>query len=267
MKKRLLIVSALAAIVLAGPVLLAQSGQRGSPSNNVREPAAAPAAPDADHLLDLLDDYQLDLSSAQCEPAAASRVIFDEAFFDRCIAVARRLSPDFGDQLAELRRTDPKKFEHNLRVHGRTLVSLAQLAEIHPNLFELRLGLMQIDQMTNDVAGEFRRVLATPQREQIALLEPKLRAHIKVQVELSFKVREEQLCQLRDHVQRLESELEADQKRSEQIVEERFLGILGRQALANYRSYKASTSPQAAESIHRFMEQEAKRNKTDYPPE
>jgi hypothetical protein len=254
---------AAAAILFAGPMLLGQTTEL-----QETDRAAAKVTLDADRLLELVDAYELDAASASCATTGAgANVTFDAAFYDRCIEIARELSPELGGQLAELRGSNPKQFEHNLRVHGRTLVSLAQLAEIHPNLFKLRLGLMQVDQRTNEVASEFRSALSNPERERLGLLEQKLRAHVTVQVDLSFKVREEQLCQLRDHVQRLESELEADQKRADQIVEQRILQMLDRQSLQNYQVYKASTSPEHAAMVQRYIERQRRVNKEEFPPE
>ncbi|MCA9295515.1 MAG: hypothetical protein KC983_03340, partial [Phycisphaerales bacterium] len=145
----------------------------------------------------------------------------------RCLEIARVINPELARKLTLLRDNNPELFRKRLLINGRQLISLAQLKERDPQLYSIKVAHLLIDVEVADFASQFRDALRDGDVDQVNRLEPILMQRVNAQVILSLTERERYLDRLREHIVRLECELEDDRTAVDRLVDNRFREVLG----------------------------------------
>lgn len=157
-------------------------------------------------------------------PAAGGRPL-SAAFVQQCLAVAREIDPSMGEGLETLQQNDPTEFERRLR-QSRRLLHLAELKESDPALYELKLLEMRVDADVRRLSQEARAACLAGDEERMTELERDLLMWIRLQEGFALKSRQDYLDRLREHLVRLEQELEEGTATFDERVEARVRDIL-----------------------------------------
>jgi len=158
---------------------------------------------------------------------AAPPVAMTPEFVERCLEVAAIIQPNLAEGLRALRERDPVAFEQRLR-RSKRLLSLADLRDRDPRLFDLKLVELRVDAEVLRLARELRQMHGQEgSAERIQTLESQLLGQVRLQVAFTIHARTDYLCRLQEEVARLERELAQDRERPELLVEQRLRALLG----------------------------------------
>ena len=149
-----------------------------------------------------------------------------DELIDACIEVAHDIDPELAKRLTAQRSEDPTKLEHLLRQRGHRLLDLAALKDSDPNLYDLKLIELNLDSQISDSAAQLKTARAEGDTAQVQLLEDSLRAHLRLQLVFALQSREDYICRLQEHIERLESELAYDRAHFDERVEMKFQQLI-----------------------------------------
>ena len=180
--------------------------------------ADPPADEQADDCLEyeeprVVTERRMDRSSIKAAsirvPGPAQRAHITPEIQRNALEVARRINPDLGRRLRQLCDDNPEACERAMLTSGRRLLQLAELKELDPKLYALKLQELLIQEQVNNAARELKEAIdnGSPRVEQ---LRDMLTQRIQLQLALSLKARVEYLQRLRAHVQALEDEINRD---------------------------------------------------------
>lgn len=220
-----------AVVALSAAMLEGQDESQPAPAS---EPAAGP-------------DMSPDMSPTEAALTAAAMAMFQtpdarasttsrterrtaEAFspelIEQCLEVAAEVDPELAANLREIRRKSPgPAFERAIR-NARHLVGLVRLKERDPQLYEIKVTLLQLDAQIEVLAGELDMSRAVPSGAT-AELEDQLRNLVRQQVGLSIAARGMYLRRLRENMKSLQDQLAQDSANFERTVEQRMRALAG----------------------------------------
>ncbi|UCD75762.1 MAG: hypothetical protein JSV91_02370 [Phycisphaerales bacterium] len=141
---------------------------------------------------------------------------------DACIGVAEDIDPQLAQRLISQREEDPAKLERLLHQRGRRLLDLALLKDNDPNLYDLKLVELKLDSQISETAAQLRAAYAAEDAAQIDVLESNLRLHLRLQLAFALRAREDYICRLQEHVERLQEQWEYDHAHIDELVELKF---------------------------------------------
>ena len=121
---------------------------------------------------------------------------------DRLILVAGELKPEWGTDLAKLRKTNQTKFKDSV-VRYRRLWHLVELQERNPALYELRLTEMKNGERLRQLAKAYREALDGGSTDQADQLMVELNGLAQDQVDLQARVRAEELSAMAEALEKL----------------------------------------------------------------
>ncbi len=121
---------------------------------------------------------------------------------DRLILVAGQLKPEWGTDLAKLRKTNQTKFKDSV-VRYRRLWHLVELQERNPALYELRLTEMKNGERLRQLAQAYREALDGGSTDQADQLMAELNGLAQNQVDLQARVRAEELSAMAEALEKL----------------------------------------------------------------
>jgi hypothetical protein len=160
------------------------------------------------------------------------REITDEELA-RAIAVARRVSEDWGRTLAARAEQDPAQLKAALRTAGRRLFGLLLLEERAPRLFELKVAELRAQGETARAGEELKKAQAeragagdaagagtAAADERLAALRAALDAAVARQIEATMAVRREELVAIEARIAEMRGAIERDAAESAQLAEE-----------------------------------------------
>ncbi|MEC9157109.1 MAG: hypothetical protein VYB77_03150 [Planctomycetota bacterium] len=121
---------------------------------------------------------------------------------DRLILVAGELKPEWGTDLAKLRKTNQTKFKESV-VRYRRLWHLVELQERNPALYELRLTEMKNGERLRQLADAYRNAVDGGSPDQADQLMVELNGLAQAQVDLQVRVRAEELSAMAEALEKL----------------------------------------------------------------
>ena len=121
---------------------------------------------------------------------------------DRLILVAGELKPEWGTDLAKLRKTNQTRFKESV-VRYRRLWHLVELQERNPALYELRLTEMKNGERLRQLATAYRVAVEEGSPEQADQLMVELKGLAQDQVDLQVRVRAEELSAMAEALEKL----------------------------------------------------------------
>ena len=167
--------------------------------------------------------------SAAAIPADARRSRTAETLspelIEACLEVAAEVDPHLAARLRDIRRKSPgPAFERAIR-NARHLVGLARLRERDPQLYEIKVALLQLDAQIDVVAAQLRetRRLSSGAAGE---LEDQLRVLVRKQVGLSIASRGMYLRRLRENMKSLQDQLAQDSANFNKTVEDRLVELI-----------------------------------------
>ena len=146
---------------------------------------------------------------------------------DGCIEVARDLDPALADRMAAQRGENFTELEQLIRHKGRRLLDLWQLKQRDESLYELKVLELKTDAEVVEVAAALRSARAEGNVQESTRLEQELRILLRMQMAFALKAREDYICRLKEHIERLEDELQDDYVNFDERVELRLRQLTG----------------------------------------
>ncbi len=145
---------------------------------------------------------------------------------EACLEVAADVDPHLAARLRDIRRKSPgPAFERAIR-NARHLVGLARLRERDPQLYEIKVALLQLDAQI-DVAADELRETRRNSSGAAGEIEDQLRVLVRKQVGLSIASRGMYLRRLRENMKSLQDQLAQDSANFNQTVENRLAELMG----------------------------------------
>lgn len=141
------------------------------------------------------------------------------------LEVARDIDPTMARRLRRLHDERPDTFQRALHESARRIVALAELRNREPQLYQIKLRELKMDQHVRRVARQLAEARANGS-DETPVLEAELRRQVMLQIALSIKARVEYLQRLQEHVRALEEKIDEDAARFQDTVEERIRLIL-----------------------------------------
>lgn len=144
---------------------------------------------------------------------------------EACLVVAAEVDPHLAARLRDIRRKSPgPAFERAIR-NARHLVGLARLRERDPQLYEIKVALLQLDAQI-DVAADELRETRRNSSGAAGEIEDQLRVLVRKQVGLSIASRGMYLRRLRENMKSLQDQLAQDSANFNQTVENRLVELM-----------------------------------------
>ena len=142
---------------------------------------------------------------------AIRRELTDEDL-ERVVAVAREVSPDWGETLAARAKENPDQVKESLRGGARRLLALTALKERAPKVFAAKVAELRAQGETARAVAELRRLEAdnTSTEDALAAARAALDACAKRQVEATIAARAEELSALEQYIDRMRKDLARD---------------------------------------------------------
>ncbi len=171
----------------------------------------------------------------------SGEIVLTPEQIDELIEIAEQIDPRLARRLQQACDSDPADFQRLLRQAGRRVIALAQLKEQDPRLYSFKLKEWhtesEIQYLTRQLAAAIREEDISRQARLEAELEDKIRVHFVV----TLASRGEYLRRLKEHVERLERELNEDGANFAETVA-RMLEDTRQQAESLARGERASRS-------------------------
>ncbi len=147
---------------------------------------------------------------------------------EQWLLVAEDIDPDKGRQLREMCHHDPEAFYQMMQRTGRRIISLADLKDSDPDLYETKISELRIEAQMETAAEQLADALRSGDEDAITAAEEELRRWVRTQVLYSIRARGDYLLRLKEHMERLEEELAFEAANFEQTVDRRFEEITAR---------------------------------------
>ncbi len=154
---------------------------------------------------------------------------FTPELIEQCLEVAREVKPQLAARLERLRRDSTEvQFEQALRRRARYLISLVHLRDRNPGLYDLKLREFRTSEQIQQITLQLHEALNTGSTGQIEPLKIELHDLVALQASQSIEAHARYLLRIKEHMEALEQQIEAEGSNFQQTVEQRFQEILDR---------------------------------------
>lgn len=202
-------------VSLPGTIEPVSRGEEGAVKTRLHVPSPAPQA-----IGDGEQRYPVGL------PAIHIEVEMTPELVSTCLAVASDIDHALADRLRSMQQDDPALFQERLAKSQR-LLSLASLRLRDPSGYALKRLELTVDASVQSLAHDIMDARQRDRKVEAENLRIQLLGQIRLQIAFSHRAREEQLCQLQDMVERLQSELARERAHLDQRVYEQMRILLG----------------------------------------
>lgn len=168
------------------------------------------------------DEVTTDDSPWRSDREIARRLNTDQ--IDEALSIIRELDPDRAERFERLRERDPRAFERALTTRARGITGLVWMKDRNPELYELKLDELRLDKQVRDLG---RAIRESDSVDRDSMIE-ELRGLVRQQVNLSLRVRAEELLMLENHVKSMRDQLRRDSVNLERTVADRVRRIMDR---------------------------------------
>ena len=150
--------------------------------------------------------------------------------YERLIAVADDISPEWASSLRARLGEDPENARADMRRYGRRLFGLAMLKDTNPELYKVRIAELALKKGIRDQASRYHAILATDPG-QAEVIASSLKEMVAESVDLELRARALELKALDQAVRelrdRLMSEVTDSKQKAERIWQELLAEPLG----------------------------------------
>lgn len=145
-----------------------------------------------------------------------------DADLERVVAVAREVSPEWGETLAVRAKENPEQVKEALRGGARRLLALTALKERAPKVFAAKVAELRAQGETARAVAELRRLEsdAASTEDSLAAARAALDQCAKRQVEATIAARAEELSALEQYIERMRKDLARDGGNVESLAKE-----------------------------------------------
>jgi hypothetical protein len=145
-----------------------------------------------------------------------------DADLERVVAVAREVSPEWGETLAARAKESPEQVKEALRGGARRLLALTALKERAPKVFAAKVAELRAQGETARAVAELRRLESDAASTDAALAAARaaLDQCAMRQVEATIAARAEELSALEQYIERMRKDLARDGGNAEALAKE-----------------------------------------------
>lgn len=147
---------------------------------------------------------------------------------EQWLEVAEEVDPARARQLRAMCHSNPEEFHRVMRQAGRSIVGLAELKNRDPDMYETKLAELRIEAQVEASANSLVEAIRAGDNVKAAAIEEELRRLVLMQVLHSLKAKGDYLNRLKEHVQRLEAELQEAAENWQKTMEQRAEEIISR---------------------------------------
>ena len=144
------------------------------------------------------------------------------------IDIARQIDERLARRLRQACDADPDEFVRLLQKSGRRVIALAQLKERDPRLYRLKLSEWHSEAEINRKSMQLAVAIRAEDDARIKSLQEELTQNVRIHAALTLAGRGEYLRRLKEHVERLQNELDRDASNLEETVEQRLSEVVAR---------------------------------------
>lgn len=162
------------------------------------------------------------------------------------IEVARRISPEWGETLAERAKGDPAQLRQAMRGGARRLLALSALRERAPEVFEAKIVEIRAQGATAQAAealAEARDAGGEGGEARLAEARSAFEAAVARQVDASLEVRRSELAALERRIADMRARLASDESRRGELAAELATEIAARAAGTSERRGRGEAAP------------------------
>lgn len=140
----------------------------------------------------------------------------------RAAAVAREISPEWGDLIEGRIKQDPTQVKSLLRTSGRRLLGLVALKERAPKVFDAKVAELRAQAECDRLFGKLGEVqgAADAKPEAVAAAKSALEGAAARQVDATLEARRRELDALEERMKKLRADVEADAARRTELAQE-----------------------------------------------
>jgi len=180
---------------------------------------------DDEHLdVDAFDDDMFDEEFLRDEDG----ITLSPEQINELIDIARQIDERLARRLRQACDADPDEFVRLLQESGRRVIALAQLKERDPRLYQLKLSEWHSEAEINRKSMQLAAAIRAEDDARISSLQEELTQNVRIHAALTLASRGEYLRRLKEHVERLQDELDRDASNLEETVEQRLSEVVAR---------------------------------------
>ena len=140
----------------------------------------------------------------------------------RAVAVAREISPEWGELLEGRIKQDAVQVKSMLRTSGRRLLGLVALKERAPKVFDAKVAELRAQADCDRLFGKLAEVqgAAEAKPEDVAAAKAALEGAAAAQVDATLEARRRELDALEERMKKLRADVEADASRRTELAQE-----------------------------------------------
>lgn len=155
-------------------------------------------------------------------PGAFGRRELNDDDLARAVAVAREISPEWGDAIEARIKQDSAQVKLALRTSGRRLLGLVALKERAPNVYEAKVAELRAQAECDRLFGKLGEAqgAAEAKPEDVAAAKSALESAAARQVDATIEARRRELDALEERMKKLRADVEADAARRTELAQE-----------------------------------------------
>jgi len=140
----------------------------------------------------------------------------------RAVAVAREISPEWGDLIEDRIKQDATQVKSLLRTSGRRLLGLVALKERAPRVFDAKVAELRAQAECDRLFGKLAELRggSDAKPEEVAAAKSALEGAAAKQVEATLEARRRELDALEERMKKLRADVEADAARRTELAQE-----------------------------------------------
>lgn len=167
------------------------------------------------------DDHDLD------DPYFGPPRSMSEPQLETARVIVDQLYPDVGDRLTQLRNEDPERYRRTLEHRFPRLRYLVELSERDPEMFELRMGDLQLGRISLDLAERVRAARAADDRDAEHRLRSELEHTVARHFDVRQAIREREIENLKQRLEAMEDRWEDRDDDRDDLIEQRVSELAG----------------------------------------
>ncbi|MEM1447195.1 MAG: hypothetical protein AAGF84_14135 [Planctomycetota bacterium] len=221
MKTHLLrVLTVLTVLLLMGSVASLSWAQRGPD----REGADGFGPEDGDGPM-LIEDGDRDRDRGREDRRGGWRMSDED--LDAAYNIVVRLYPDLAERLDALRDEDPRRFKQTLERRFPRVRFLVQLQQRDPEMFDLRMADISLDQQTDALAKQLRDARAADDEDRYDELRDQIEAKVTQHFDVRQQIRAREIEMLKARLEELEQDLDDRDDDRKDLIELRVNELAG----------------------------------------
>ncbi|MEM9915205.1 MAG: hypothetical protein AAF911_09595 [Planctomycetota bacterium] len=214
------VLTALTVLLLMGSFANLSWAQRGPD----REGAGGFGPEDGDGPM-LIEDSDRDRDRGRDDRRVGGRMSDEEV--DAAYRIVVQLYPDLAERLDALRDEDPRRFKQTLERRFPRVRFLVQLQQRDPEMFDLRMADISLDQQTDALAKQLRDARAADDEDRYDELRDQIEAKVTEHFDVRQQIRAREIEMLKARLEELEQDLDDRDDDRKDLIEVRVNELAG----------------------------------------